>query len=186
MTKQSRFASIAAAAALVASLVQGPALAIPGTTISQFQVWAKANPALHRLSKQQMNQDTGQLYYTASFHARSTAGVFQADVGSDNRISDESVAVDTTNEAYDILKHRDVASAMIATVYGSNVGDDFKSATQVGQWSLYGQTHVTALYRGKLYGYEATLFSVQLMPTSKIDAESKRLAGCVKTDCEGD
>ena len=186
MTSAIRSISIVAAAVLVAALAQGSALAIPGATISQFQAWAKANPALHGLSKQQTNQMTGQPYYTAKFHAGSTAGNFLANVGEDNAISDESVAVDTTSETYDILKHTDVAFAMIAAVYGSAVADDYKSANQVGRWTLKQQRGATALYRGKLYGYEAAFFSVQLIPTSKIAAESKRLAQCAKTDCGDD
>ena len=51
---------------------------------------------------------------------------------------------------------------------------------------LQGFTHATVLYRGKLYGYEASLFSVKLLPPAKIDAEAKRLAACVKSDCAGD
>jgi hypothetical protein len=175
-----------AAATLAAALVQAPALAIPGTPVSQFQVWAKANPALHKLSKQLTNQDTGQPYFTATFQTGSTAGQFQADVADDGKISNESVAVDSSNESYDILKHLDFASSMIGAVYGTATADDFKSAAQVGRWNLQGFTHATVLYRGKLYGYEASLFSVQLLPPTKIDAEAKRLAACVKSDCAGD
>jgi len=181
--KAFRSASIFAAVALFAVLVQARALAIPGTSIGQFQAWVKANPALHGLSKQQTNQMTGQPYYTATFHAGSTAGNFLANIGDNNAISDESVAVDTSSESYDILKHVDVAFAMLNAVYGSAVAGDFKSANQVGRWTLQGQTHATALYRGSLYGYEAIALSVQLIPLSKVDAERKRLADCAKTDC---
>lgn len=181
-----RTRSIAIAAALAAALLPAAARAIPGTTIAQFTAWAKANPALHGLSKQLTNQMTAQPYFTATFHAGSVAGTFLANAGDNNVISDESVAVDTQNESYDILKHPDVAFAMVATVYGSGVANDFKSAPKVGVWKLYGQTHATALYRGKLYGYEASLFAVQLIAHSRIDSEAKRLAGCVKTDCNDD
>lgn len=181
----SRSAAVAAAI-LAAALVQAPALAIPGTSVAQFQAWAKANPALHKLSKQLTNQDTGQPYFTATFQAGSTAGQFQADVGDDGKISSESVGVDTSDESYDILKHLDLASNMIGAVYGTAAADDFKNAALVGRWKLQGFTHATAFYRGKLYGYEASLFSVQLIPASKIDAEAKRLMGCVKSNCTGD
>lgn len=174
------------AATLAFALIQEPALAIPGTTVSQFQAWAKANPALHNVSKQLTNQDTGQPYFTAAFQAGPRSGQFQADVGDDGKIADESIAVDSPNESYDILKHLDVASTMIGAVYGSATADDFKGATQVGRWKLLGYTHATVLYRGKLYGYEASLFSVQLIPPAKIDAEAKRLAACVTTNCAGD
>ena len=178
--------SLVAGATLAVALAQGSALAIPGGSVTQFQAWAKSNPALHELSKQQTNQDTGQPYYSANFQVGSTPGKFLANVGDGNRISSESVAVATDDESFDILKHTDVELAMIAAVYGPAVQDDFKSATLVGRWQLKGQTHATALDRGKLYGYEATLFSVQLIPASRITSESKRLAGCVKTDCNED
>jgi len=183
VTKLLRFASIVSAAALAIVLVQRPALSLPGQTIAQFQAWAKVNPALHGLSKQQMNQMTAQPYFTATFHAGSTPGNFLANVGDDNKVSDESVAVDTSSETYDILKHLDTAMALVGAVYGANVANDFKTATQVGRWTLYGQSQATVLDRGQLYGYEASYHFVQLIPPSRIDAEAKRLAGCAKTDC---
>jgi len=130
-----------------------------------------------------MNQMTAQPYFTATFHAGATPGKFLANAGDDDKVTDESVAVDTPSETYDILAHMDTAAALVDAVYGSNVADDFKTATQVGRWALFGQSQATALYRGKLYGYEATFHYVQLIPSSRIDAEAKRLASCAKTDC---
>ena len=178
-----RFTSILAVAALAIVFVRAPALSLPGQSIAQFQAWAKANPALHGLSKQQMNEMTAQPYFSATFHAGSTPGNFLANFGDDNKATDESVAVDTPSDTYDILKHPDTAIALVNAVYGSSVANDFKTATKVGQWALYGQSHLTALYRGKFYGYEAAYHFVQLIPPSRIDAEAKRLAGCAKTEC---
>jgi hypothetical protein len=172
-----------AAAVLAVALVRAPALSNPGQMIAQFQAWAKANPALHGVSKQQMNQMTALPYFTATFHAGSTAGTFLASVGADNTVSDESVAVDTASQTYDILKHLDVAAALVEAVYGSTVANDFKTAAQVGRWTLAGQSQATTLYRGKFYGYEATYHFVELIPSSHVDAEAKRLAGCAKSDC---
>lgn len=183
MTKPLRSVSIFAAAGLAIILLRAPASALPGQTIAQFQAWAKANPALHGLSKQQMNQMTAQPYFTATFQAGSTPGNFLANFGDDNKVTDESVAVNTSSDTYDILKHLDTAAALVGAVYGSNVGNDFKTATQVGRWTLYGQSQATVLYRGKLYGYEAAYHFVQLISPSRIDAEAKRLADCAKTEC---
>jgi len=180
-----RFASIPVAALTIALFSTQGALAIPGQTIAQFQNWARANPALHGLSKQQVNQDTGQPYFTATFQAGSTPGTFLAN-DNDGKVTDESVGVDTPDEAYDILKHMDTAAALVDAVYGSDVAHDFKTATQVGQWTLKGRTHATGLSRGKIYGYETTFHFVQLIPTSRIDAEAKRLASCAKTVCDDD
>jgi hypothetical protein len=181
-----RFASIPVAALIVALFSTLPALAIPGQSIAQFQSWAKANPALHGLSKQLMNQDTALPYFTATFQAGSTPGTFLANADGNGKITDESVGVDTPDEAYDILKHFDTAAALVDAVYGSDVANDFKTATPVGKWALKGRTHATGLSRGKIYGYETTFHSVQLIPTSRIDAEAKRLASCAKTECDDD
>lgn len=130
-----------------------------------------------------MNEMTGQPYFTATFRAGSVAGKFYANFGDDNRVSDESVGVDTTSETYDILKHPGVAQAMIATVYGNAVANDFTSAAQVGRWKLYQQTQSTVLYRGKLYGYEASYLAVKLISPAQVDAEAKLLARCATMDC---
>ena len=93
------------------------------------------------------------------------------------------MAVANAGDSYDILKHLDTAGSMLSTVYGANVAGDFKSATKVGSWTLYQQTQPTALYRGKLYGYEPAYAFVKLIPLSKVDNEAKTLASCVKTEC---
>lgn len=181
-----RVSSIPIAALAVVLCLSQAALASPGQTVAEFQSWAKANPALHGLSKQQLNQDTGQPYYSATFQAGATPGTFLANIGADGKVADESVGVDTPNEAYDILKHVDTAAALVDAVYGPGLANDFKTATHVGQWSLKGRTHATALVRGKIYGYEIAFHFVQLIPLSRIDAEAKRLASCAATECDDD
>jgi hypothetical protein len=181
-----RFSSIPIAALTLTLCSPQAAAASPGQTVAQFQSWAKANPALHALSKQQVNQDTGQPFYTATFQAGLTPGTFLANIGSDGKVTDESVEVDTTVEAYDILKHLDTAAAMVEAVYGPDVAKDFKTATRVGQWALKGRTHATALSRGTIYGYETTYHFVQLIPASRIDAEAKRLVSCAAAECDDD
>jgi hypothetical protein len=169
------------AASLIA-LVPAIAIASPGQTATQFESWAKANPALHGMQKK-MSEMSALPYYSATFQAASVAGTFLANVGEGSKIVDESVAVANSSQSYDILKHPDTASALLAAVYGANVTSDFKSATKVGTWKLYQQTQQTALYRGKLYGYEAAYAFVKLIPLSMVDTEAKNLATCVKEEC---
>ena len=169
------------AAALLAS-IPVVAAAMPGQTVAQFMTWAKANPALHGLQKK-MNEMSAMDYYSATFQAGSVKGNFLANVGENSKISDESVAVDTGSQNYDILKHPEVPPALLAAVYGSDVVADFKGATKVGSWTLKNATSPTALYRGKLYGYELAFSFVKLIPVSTVDAEAKNLAACVTQEC---
>jgi hypothetical protein len=179
MTKR----TIRRAVGLAFSLALAPALAIamPGQTVAQFTAWANGNSALHGLAKK-TGEMSGLPYYTASFHAGSTAGTFLANVGEHDAIIDESVAV-TTTQAYDILKHRDTASTMLTAVYGPGVSDDFAAAAKVGSWTLKDQTQQTALYRGKLYGYEVAFAWVKLIPVAGVAGEAKNLAACVTQEC---
>jgi hypothetical protein len=169
-------------AASLLALVPAIAVASPGQTVAQFASWAKANPALHDLQKK-MSEMSAMPYYSATFKAGSVAGTFLANVGGDSKIVDESVAVAGSSQSYDILKHLDTASAMLATVYGANVDGDFKSSSKVGSWTLFHETSPTALYRGKLYGYELAFAFVKLIPLWMVDSEAKNLAMCVKMEC---
>jgi hypothetical protein len=126
---------------------------------------------------------SGLPYFSATFHADGTAGNFLANVDGDGKIAVESVAVDTRSDAYDVLKHLDTAASMLRTVYGATVAGDFKTAQRVGTWTLYGQTQQTALYRGKLYGYEAAFAFVKVLPLARVAAEAKQLAACVDREC---
>jgi hypothetical protein len=168
--------------ALLLALAPAVAAAMPGQTMPQLAAWAKANPALHGLQKKTGDM-SGLPYYTATFHAGSFAGTFMSNVGEDQKILDESVAVQTSNDSYDILKHTDAAGLMLATVYGADLAGDFKNAKTVGTWTLFGETSPTSLYRGKLYGYELAHAFVKLIPLAMVDNEAKILAGCVKQEC---
>jgi hypothetical protein len=168
--------------AMLIVLLPGIACAMPSQTVSQFVAWAKANPALHGLVKD-TNQMDATPYYKATFTAGGTAGNFTADIGEKSTVIDETVAVDTLNESYDILKHRDTASLMLSTVYGSNVAADFKDAASVGSWVLFGEHLSTALYRGKLYGYEASFASVKVIPVSNVDQEARTIKDCTTHPC---
>jgi hypothetical protein len=169
------------AAALVV-LVPSVAAASPGQTIAQFASWAKGNAALHDLQKK-MGEMSGLPYYSATFRAGSISGTFLANIGEGSKVVDESVAVADTGQSYDILKHPDTASLMVSTVYGADVVGDLKSAAKVGSWTLFQQTSATALFRGKLYGYELAFAFVKLIPLTAVDGEAKNLAACVKTEC---
>ena len=169
-------------AASLLALVPAIALASPGQTVAQFTSWAKANPALHGLQKK-TNEMSALPYYSATFQGGSISGSFLANVGEGSKITDESVALANSSDSYDILKHLDVAASMLSAVYGADVASDFKNATKVGSWTLYQQTHPTALYRGKLYGYEPAFGFVKLILPSKVDAEAKDLATCAKQEC---
>ena len=125
--------------------------------------------------QKKMSEMSALPYYSATFQAGSVAGTFLANVGGDSKIVDESVALANSSESYNILKHLDTASAMLAAVYGSRVAGDFKSATKVGSWTLYQETHPTALYRGKLYGYGTAFAWVKLIPLWMVDSEAKNL-----------
>jgi hypothetical protein len=169
-------------AASLLALLPSVAVASPGQTVAQFTSWVKANPALQGLQKK-MSDMSGAPYYSATFKAGTVAGNFLANISDGGKVLDESVAVANASETYDILKHFDTAAAMLSTVYGADVAGDFKSATKVGAWTLYQQTQQTALYRGKLYGYEPAFVFVKLIPLSMVDNEAKTLASCVKTEC---
>jgi hypothetical protein len=169
-------------AASLLAFVPAIATASPGQTMAQFAIWAKANPNLHGMKKK-MSEMSAMPYYSATFQAGSVAGTFLANVGGDSKIVDESVAVANSSQSYDILKHLDTASAMLAAVYGANVAGDFNRATKIGTWTLYQQTQPTALYRGKLYGYEPAFAFVKLIPLWMVDSEAKNLATCVKMEC---
>ena len=168
-------------AASLLALVPAIAVASPGQTLAQFTSWAKANPALQGLQKK-MSEMSGEPYYSATFKAGSVTGNFLANIG-ESKVVDESVAVANASDSYDILKHFDTAAALLAAVYGANVAGDFKGATKVGSWTLYKQTQQTALYRGKLFGYEPAYAFVKLIPLSMVDNEAKTLASCAKTEC---
>ena len=133
--------------------------------------------------QKKMSEMSAMPYYSATFQAGTVAGTFLANVGGDSKIVDESVAVANAGESYNILKHLDTASAILAAVYGANVAGDFKGATKVGAWTLYQQTQPTALYRGKLYGYEPAFAFVKLIPLWMVDSEAKNLAMCAKMEC---
>jgi hypothetical protein len=169
------------AAALLA-LVPAMAAASPGQTVAQFTGWAKANSALHDLQKK-TGEMSGQPYYTATFQVGSVTGNFMANIGGDLKVLDESVAVANSSQSYDILKHLDTASALLSAVYGANVAGDFKGAAKVGSWTLHGQSQQTALYRGKLFGYEPAFAFVKVIALSMVDDEAKTLASCVNTEC---
>lgn len=169
-------------AAMLLALMPAFALATPGQSVAQFTAWAKANPALRHLAKKK-SEMSGLPYYTAAFQAGKIAGTFLANVDEGGKISDESVAVSNAPESYDILKHREVAAVMVATVYGSSVSGDFSVALKLGSWRLKAQTQQTELYRGKLFGYEVAYQFVQLLPLAQVAGEAKRLQSCVNTEC---
>jgi hypothetical protein len=168
-------------AASLLALVPAIAAASPGQTAAQFTTWAKANSALHDLQKK-MSEMSGEPYYSATFKAGSVSGNFLANIG-ESKVVDESVAVANGGDSYNINKHLDTAAALLSAVYGADVAGDFKSATKVGAWTLYQQTQQTALYRGKLFGYEPAYAFVKVIPLSMVDNEAKTLASCVKTEC---
>lgn len=178
--KRSTLGSLAAI--LLTALVPAAALALPGQSLTQMLAWAKANPALHGV-KEQMNQMTAMPLVTASFDARGMKGTFSADADDADKITGESIAIDSASDSYDILKHPADAAALVETVYGSSVARDFESAAKVGSWTLYGQTHQTTILRGKLYGYESSFHFVRLLPLSGLGAAVKEVQACVKQEC---
>lgn len=157
------------------------ACAMLGQTASGFVAWANGNPALHGLAKKTGDM-SGLPYYTATFRAGAIDGTFLANVGESGRIDDESVAL-VTGQSYDILKHLDTASSLLTAVYGAAVATDFKTATKVGSWTLRLEPQATALYGGKLYGYELAFHFVKLIPVAKVAGEAKYLASCVTREC---
>jgi hypothetical protein len=167
--------------ALLLALIPALATAMPGQSVAQFTAWANASPALHGLTKKTGDM-SGLPYYVATFHAGATAGNFLANFDESGKVQDESVAVDT-GQKYDILKHLDEASAMLTTVYGAAAAADFKAAAKVGSWTLYQQPQATALYRGKLWGYELAFGWVKMMPVGGVAGEAKNLAACVTREC---
>ena len=169
-------------AAMLAALLPAIASAMAGQTVAQFTAWAKANPALHGLTKE-TNQMDGTPYYKATFTAGSAGSHFTANIGANSTVIDETLALDTLNESYDISKHVHTASLMLSTVYGRSVAADFNAAPKVGSWVLFGEHLSTVLYRGKLYGYEAAFTFVKLIPTSNVDNEAQILKGCTTHDC---
>lgn len=171
-----------AAAALLAVLTPSLAVALPGQSVAAFTPWAKSNTALHGLARM-TNQMTGSPYYHATFHAGGLAGAFTADVDDRERISDEIVGLETSNESYDILKHLDTAAQLLAAVYGLTVPADFTGSSKVGTWTMYGERSATAIYRGKIYAYELRQSYVKLIPLASIDAEVKSVEGCVHQEC---
>lgn len=173
--------SLAAAAALVLASVAVSARAIPGQTVVVFEAWAKDNPVLHHLEKKK-SEMSGLPYYTATFHEGAANGNFLANIGENGIVTDEAVAIDTT-QTFDILKHRPVALAMLHAVYGQKTAEDFQTADDVGTWTLKNQTNATSLYRGQKFGYELTMLSVKVIPAAQVDAEAKMLAQCVKEEC---
>jgi hypothetical protein len=180
MTTQTALRTFLAALLLAAT----PTLAgaTPGQSVAQFQAWAKANPALHSLSKK-TDEMSGAPYFSATFHAGSTAGNFMASIDDGGNVASESVAVDGTPGNYDILKHLDLANQLLQTVYGGNVGGDFAQAKVVGRWTEFGENGPTVLYRGSLYGYEAAHSFVKLIQLAAIAAEAKQLQLCSKQEC---
>lgn len=157
------------------------AFALPGQSLTQFTAWAHANPALHGLTKK-ISEMSALPYFAATFRAGSHDGNFLANVGEGNTIENESVAVSGPQQ-YDILLHPDVASALLAVVYGPSIAADFRAATKVGSWKLHEQTQATSLFRGTHYGYEAAYSFVELVRLTDVDGEAKRLATCVKQEC---
>jgi hypothetical protein len=158
------------------------ASAMPGQTNAQFSAWAKANPALHGLTKK-MGEMSGMPYYSATFAAGSAKGTFMANVDGNSKVSDESVAFDAPAGVYDILKHPETAKLMLTAVYGAGIATDLTTASKEGTWTMHDDTQATTLYRGKLFGYELAHTFVKLIPVAAVAAEAKLLATCAKTEC---
>ena len=169
-------------AALALLMTSAPAYALPGQTTAQLVAWAKANPALHGLTKK-IEEMSGNPFYSATFESGSNQGFFNATLDEHGNVTNESLGIGNGPDNYDILKHPATAAALVKTVYGDAVAADMRSATLVGRWTMLGETSATALYRGTLYGYEQAHAFVKILPLGSIGAEAQQLKTCAKQEC---
>jgi hypothetical protein len=125
---------------------------------------------------------SGGTIYLADVKFGSMRGFYSAEPAA-GIVPSERLSVQNVPDNYDLRKHRDVARALAARVYGTAIASDLASAVQVGDFPIAGAPNRVTILRGRKFVYELSGPLLTTLRLSDLAQELKNAKQCATQQC---